>query len=222
MAGRSASWATRLHAACGTVAWCCALNAMWLGLSLLGGVLLGIGPATVTACILSRRRMRGEAVRPREFWHTWRREFRRGTAVVLPAVLAIGLLLTNEAYFAARGATAPRVLTLLALVPVAAGSVYLAPMYAHYELPLRAYPGKALRFALARPASTVMLLFVAASLAFASAAMPVLVGTVSIGAWLYASTWLCVRFFQENEDRLADRTPRQPARNLPTEPLRIR
>jgi uncharacterized membrane protein YesL len=96
-------------------------------------------------------------------------------------------------------------------------------MYAHYDAPLWSYPLKAVRFALARPASTVVLLFVFAVLAFVSAAMPILLGTVSIGAWLQTSTWLCVRFFAENEDRLARAVEPVPAeRTLPSEPLRIR
>jgi uncharacterized membrane protein YesL len=98
-------------------------------------------------------------------------------------------------------------------------------MYAHYELPSRCYLVKSLRFALTRPASTVLLLLVFAAIAFVTAALPVLLVTVSIGLWLQASTWLAGRLFQENEDRLAHPAtpgPAQPVRTLPTEPLRIR
>jgi len=209
------------------VAWAMQLNALWLVFSLLGGVVLGIAPATVAACVLSRRRMRGERVRAGHFARVWCAEFLRGNLVMLPALAVAGLLTANYLWFAALGREAmlPRVLTLLALIVVWAAGAYLCPMYAHYDLRPLAYFPKSLRFALARPASTVLLLVVFAALAFASAAMPVLLVTVTIGAWLQTSTWLGVRFFEENEARLTDpagRVPPTQARILPVEPLRMR
>jgi uncharacterized membrane protein YesL len=223
----SGHWSVRLHAAFSKIAWCCALNVLWIAFTVLGGVVLGIGPATVTACILVRQRMRGESVHLRDFAATWRRELVGGTVVVLPVAVVTCLLLANYTFFSALGpgATAARLATFAALVLTVAAGAYIGPMYAHYDLPLRSYLGKAMRFALVRPASTVVLMFVFATLSFASAAIPVLLVTVSVGAWLQTSTWLCVRFFQENEDRLADASvpgPPRLARALPSEPLRMR
>jgi uncharacterized membrane protein YesL len=223
----SGGWAARLHGAFSTIAWCCALNVLWIAFTLLGGIVLGIGPATVTACILVRRRTRGESIQLRDFAALWRRELIRGSLVILPVAVVTTVLLSNYAYFSALGpsATAARLVTLAAFVLAIGAGAYVGPMYAHYDAPLWSYPVKAVRFALARPASTVVLLFVFATLAFATAAMPVLLFTVSIGAWLQTSTWLCVRFFSENEDRLAEVAaagPDQPQRALPSQPLRIR
>jgi uncharacterized membrane protein YesL len=215
----------RIHAACSVIAWWGALNVLWIIFTLLGGVVLGIGPATVTACILSRRRMRDEPVRLRDFAATWRAELLRGTAVILPALVVVGILLSNYVYFAGLGpaGTVPRLITLAAFVLAVGVAAYLGPMYAHYDVPLRSYPRHATRFALGRPASTFVLLFVLAVIAFATAAWPVLLFTVSIGAALQVSTWLCVRWFEENEDRLADADPPgPPVRILPAEPLQIR
>jgi uncharacterized membrane protein YesL len=221
----SEGWTARLHGAFATIAWCCALNVLWIAFTLLGGIVLGIGPATVAACILVRRRMRGESIQLRDFASVWRREFVRGSLVILPVVVLPIVLLSNYMYFSSLGpsVTAARLATLGVFVLALGASAYVGPMYAHYDAPLWSYPVKAVRFALARPASTVVLLFVFAALAFASAAMPILLGTVSIGAWLQTSTWLCVRFFTENEDRLARAAEPVPAeRALPSEPLRIR
>ena len=223
----SGGWPVRVHAAAATIAWCCALNAAWIAGTLLGGIVLGIGPATVTACILSRRRMRGESIRLRDFVLTWRREVRRGSVVMLPVVGVAVLLLVDYAFFTTLGpgANAARLATLVALVAVIGAGAYVGPMYAFYDIALRAYGVRAMRFALGRPASTIILLLVFTTLAFATAAMPVLLFTISIGIWLQTSTWLGVRFFTENEDRLADEAqpgPRQPIQVLPSEPLRIR
>lgn len=223
----SGHWSVRTHAACTTIAWCCALNALWIAFTLLGGVVLGIGPATVTACVFARKHARGESFHFRDFAATWRREFVRGTAVILPTLVVTAVLVANYLFFSALGpeADAPRLVTLIALVLTIGVGAYIGPMYANYDLPLRSVIPKATRFAFARPIPTVILLFVFATIAFATAAAPVLLATVSIGAWIQTSTWLCVRFFSENEDRLAaaDPTPRPVAeRALPTEPLRIR
>lgn len=225
----SDSLAARLYAASSMLAWCAALNALWLMFTLLGGVVLGIGPATVAACILTRRRMRGESIHLRDFASIWRQEFFRGSAVVLPVAAVTVLLWWNYAFFSALApAAGPARLATLAAFAVAVGAgAYVAPMYAHYHLPLPVYPLKALRMALARPASTVLLLLVFTALAFATAAVPLLLLTLSVGVWLQTSTWLCVRFFEENEHRLANRGKARTAgpdllAALPSEPLRIR
>ena len=223
----SQHWSVRAQAFCATIAWCCALNLLWLTFTLLGGVVLGVGPATVTACVAVRRRTCGESFKLGDFAATWRREFLRGTAVVGPVAVVTGVLVANYVFFSALGppADTARLVTLVALVLAVGVGAYVAPMYAHYDLPLWSILPKATRFALARPVPTVLLLFVFAALAFATATAPVLLFTVSIGGWLQTSTWLCLRFFAENEDRLASdaATPHSLAdRTLPTEPLRIR
>lgn len=223
-------WSERIYPIFSTIAWWGALNALWLAFTLLGLVFLGFGPATVTACVLTRRRMRGEPVRLRDFAVTWRGQLLRGTAVVLPVAALVVVLLSNYGLFSALGpaATVPRLATLALLVLTLGAGAYIGPMYAHYDLPLRSYFTTSLRFALARPASTVVLLLILVALAFATVALPVLLMTVSIGAWLHTSTWLCVRFFDENENRLAavdlpdHPVAPGPARGLPAEPLRIR
>jgi uncharacterized membrane protein YesL len=222
---RVPAWTSQLHPLFAGIAWCAWLNALWLAFTLLGGVLFGIGPATVAACVVARRRLRGESIYLRDFASVWRKEFLRGSIVVVPVIAVVGLLFTNYAFFSALGpqASGARLVTLAALVLAIGAGSYVAPMYAHYDLhPLRVLP-KAMRFALGRPVSTFILLFVFAAFAFASAVMPVLLALFTFGGWWQASTWLCVRFFQENEDRLAGprETPApQPA--LPAEPLRIR
>ncbi|GIH06719.1 hypothetical protein Rhe02_47860 [Rhizocola hellebori] len=224
---RGPAWASHLHPVFSTIAWCAALNAMWLAFTLLGGVVLGAGPATVAACIVARRHLRGETIRWRDFAAVWRKEFWRGTIVVAPVAAVVILLYSNYVYFSALGPAAggARLVTLAALMLAIGAGSYVAPMYAHYDLPLHRYAPKALRFALGRPASTFILVFSFAVCAVITALMPVLLAVISIGLWWQASTYLCVRFFQENEDRLARRADPEsavPMTSLPVEPLRIR
>lgn len=195
----------KVQAACSEVFWAAKLNLLWIVFTLLGGVLLGLGPATVAAYTLARRRARGESIHDwTEFWHVYRREFVRASLLVLPLALVATVLIGNLLYFAALGPGLEplRIATIVALAALAGVAAYVGPLYAYYDLPLWAYIPKASLLALTRPASSVLLLFALSAIVFATATLPVLAPLISVGAWIYLNTWLCQRFFQENEARL--------------------
>jgi uncharacterized membrane protein YesL len=190
----------RIQAACSELFWAAKLNLLWILFSLMGGVILGLGPATVAAYTLARRHSRGESIQiwP-EFWAVYRREFVRGSLLVLPVAVLAAVLLVEYQYFTAPGL---RIAMLVALAVLAAVGAYLGPLYAHYDLPLWAYLPKASLLALTRPASTVLLLYALSAIVYATSAAPLLAAVISFGAWIYLNTWLCLRFFEENEARL--------------------
>ncbi|GGL13088.1 YesL family protein [Planomonospora parontospora] len=196
------AWPIRLHAACDELLWAARLNLAWIAFTLAGGVVLGVGPATVAAYTLARRHARYESFPLwREFAAVYRREFLRGSLLVLPPIAAAGVLAGNQLYFSALGPGAGplRTATLAALVALAAVTAYLLPMYVHYDLPPLACLPRASRLVLARPASTVLLLFTLSAVVFAAATLPVLALVLGAGAWIQLNTWLCLRFFEENE-----------------------
>ncbi|MEV5891162.1 YesL family protein [Nonomuraea fuscirosea] len=195
----------RFQAACSELIWAVRLNLAWLAFTLAGGVVLGVGPATVAGYTLARRHARNETFQVwREFWTVYRREFVRASLLVLPGALAAVVLIGNYLYFSALGPGmgAPRIATFVALIALAGVGAYVGPLYAHYDLPLRAYWPKAAQLALMRPASSVLLLLALSAIAFATSVAPILAPMISFGAWIYLNTWLCLRFFEENEARL--------------------
>ena len=198
-------WSIKLYNATDEVVWAIKLNALWILCTLLGGVALGIGPATLAAYSLARHRSSGESFHALPAFRTAvRREFRRGSLMVLPLVAAAVLLIGNYLYFASLGAKAslPRLISLVALVALGVIAAYLLPMAVHYDLRVRELLPKASLVALARPASSLVLLFVAVSIAYVSAKFPVLGIVLAGGGWIQLNTWLCLRFFAENEARL--------------------
>jgi uncharacterized membrane protein YesL len=201
----SPTWVIRLYEAADEVFWAARLNLLWLAFTLLGGVLLGAGPATVAAYTLARRHARGESFQALPaFASAFRRQFVRGTALLL-AVLGVSVFLVGDyLYFAALGpaAVAPRLATLAALAAVVVIVAYLFPMVVHYDLRAFACLAKASLFALTRPASSVLLLVVLAAVVFGTATYPFLALVISVGGWIQLDTWLCLRFFAENEARL--------------------
>lgn len=201
----SAGWATRLYEVADEVAWAAKLNLLWLLFTLAGGVILGVGPATVAAYTLARRHALGESFYTWSAFRTaYRREFGRGSALVLPLVGATALLTTNYFYFASMGpaATVPRLATIAALALLVTVAAYLLPMAVHYDLRTPTYLPKASLFALTRPAGSVLLLFVLTAIVYAATTFPFLVLVLAVGGWIQLDTWLCLRFFAENEARL--------------------
>jgi uncharacterized membrane protein YesL len=205
----SSAWSIRLYEAADEVFWAAKLTLLWTICTLAGGVLLGIGPATVAAYTVARRHASGEAFRAwPAFAAAYRRDFGRGCAVVLPLAGAAVLLVTNYFYFAAReaareaarggGTTLPRLITLAALAVLAMIAAQLLPMAVHYDLPTSAYLRKASLFALARPPASILLLFVGTAIGYAVTTFPFLV-VVAVGGWIQLNTWLCLRLFAENE-----------------------
>lgn len=196
-------WSIRIYVICDELLWAARLNLLWIAFTLLGGVVLGIGPATVAAYDLARRHAMGKSFRALpEFAAVYRREFARGSLLVLPLV-AVGVVLAADyLYFTAVGTAALRLTTYAALVALVVVVAHLLPMYVHYDLrPLACLP-KASLFALTRPAASVLLLFCLTAVTVAAASFPVLALTVAVGGWIQLNTWLCLRFFAENEARL--------------------
>jgi uncharacterized membrane protein YesL len=124
--------------------------------------------------------------------------------VVLPLVVAAVVLIGNYLFFASLGAKAalPRLVVLATLAALGVITAYLLPMAVHYDLGIRQLLPKASLIALARPASSVVLAFVAVCIGYVSAKFPVLGILLAGGAWIQLNTWLCLRFFAENEARL--------------------
>jgi uncharacterized membrane protein YesL len=187
------------------VVWAAKLNLLWLVFTLAGGVVLGLGPATVAAYTLARRRALGESFQSwPAFFGAYRREFGRGSLLVLPLAGMTVLLVINYFYFASLGSegTVFRVATGAAIVAVVAIGAYLLPMSVHYDLRTSNYFPKASLFAITRPAATVLLLFILTTIVFAAGTFPFLWLVIAVGGWIQLDTWLCLRFFAENEARL--------------------
>jgi uncharacterized membrane protein YesL len=195
------AWSIRLYEAADEVFWAAKLTLLWTIFTVAGGVVLGVGPATVAAYTVARRHAFGESfpVWP-AFAEAFRQEFRRGSLLFLPLAGAAVLLITNYFYFASLGpaATLPRLITGGALAVLAVIAAHLLPMAVHYDLRTRSYLPKASLFALTRPPASILLLFAGTAVGYAVTAYPFLV-VVAVGGWIQLNTWLCLRLFAENE-----------------------
>ncbi|UFU03677.1 DUF624 domain-containing protein [Ruania suaedae] len=198
--GRLYGWAEAL-------AFMAMMNILVVVFTLAGAVLLGWAPAVAAAVACSRRRLRSET-HPwlRTFATIWRREFWRANRLQAAGNVVIALLASNLLLF--RGEPGHDVLAVALAVALGLAVVHqilAVVMDAHYELGA----GECLRLAGAfavRFPGAPLLLAVATALATAfTIALPGLLPVLTLGAWLYLCTALCLSFFAAN-DRALDAT----------------
>lgn len=117
------------------------INILWIGFSLVGLVVLGFFPATISMFTIIRKWIRGEGDIPiyRTFWITYRSEFLRGNRLGL-LVAAVGGLMVLDVVFMNKSLNSftnviqiPLYLLMFAVVMT---MFYLIPVFVHYELKL--------------------------------------------------------------------------------------
>ncbi|MFE5308531.1 DUF624 domain-containing protein [Isoptericola sp. NPDC056605] len=193
-----------------TLAFLGLLNLLVLAGTLAGGAVLGVAPALAAATVVSRTRLRGDTQRAvRVFVRTWVSGFGRANLLAAPGLLALALTGTSLLLLD----DAPTVLRVALAVVAGLGVVHLLlslTMDAHYDLRRGDVPRLAWAFLLRAPGAPLLLAATTALVGVVTAFVPGLLPVVSIGAWAYLCTALCLSFYAANDRRLGD-----PAATLP-------
>lgn len=186
--------------------WIAKVNLGWLIGTLVGGILLGVAPATVAAYASCRARLRGDdGPFVPMFSRKYRAEFWRANALLVPT-FAVGLLVAAGMRVIIATAGVPAWLVVVPLAAVlSAALAFLVPLYVHYDLALHRYPVVASRFVLANSGPALLMLLTLAGIGIATALLPGLLPFFAIGAWIQASTALSLSFFASNDERVAAR-----------------
>lgn len=212
----SGTFSARAYSFFDTLLWIACLNMLWIVFTVLGLGVLGAGPATAAAQILVRKRARGDQARLlRSFAVEYFRNFGRTNILAVPIMGVAVALMMNWNFYSGSNGLAASLMTagiFVASLFLAGSACYIFPLYARYDLPLAQYFLSSSRFALRHLAGTVILLFVSAAAVYASSAVPGLIPFFSVGAWLYATGWLCDRFFTANDESVAAMLETQSAR----------
>lgn len=186
--------------------WIATLNFAWIIFTVLGGVVFGFAPSTVTAAILVRRRVRGDIVHPfREYWTLYRGEFRRANLLLLPGGLAITALFFSWQYFSRGSDLVSGILASLALVLLglcAAVVAVLVPLYCSYQLPLGRYLTTAVIFTFANPLLLALMVVTIAGVLALSWFLPGIVPFFTPGLLIYLTARLSLDFIGRNANRL--------------------
>lgn len=214
MGGRR--WAERAYEAFDVLAWLAKLNLAWLAATLAGGVVLGLGPATLAAHELVRRRQLGESVPVlRTFIAALGATWTRGLAIGLPLEATWVSIAANWLHFSVSQSPASRAAAGLVgflAVYLAAITCIAFPLAARYEVRgIRALLLSS-RFALRQLPGVALLLFITAAVLFASGALPGLVPFASGGTWIMLTGFVGHRLFEANDAAVAGAQTASPRR----------
>lgn len=178
------------------------LNLWWVGLTLLGGVVLGFGPATVAAHTVTTRWVRGDrnVAVGTTMWREWRRHWSRA-AVVSVLATALTASLAATWWFAGQQAPIPgavaRALSSVGLLLMAALLPHLAWVVERTDLTMARTVLAALAAGLSRPLLTVVLLVIGLGwpIALVLSGWPGLLPVLGVSVPMLAAAWCINRVF---------------------------
>ena len=124
-----------------TLLWIACLNMLWIVFTLLGGVVLGIGPSTAAAHILVREKVQGSATPlMRRYAKEYFKNFAKGNALGVPVLVVAAALALNWGYFSAGWDLGSQVASAAILLAVLATTT-LAAMHLLAEAVAAGAPG---------------------------------------------------------------------------------
>jgi uncharacterized membrane protein YesL len=182
------------------------LNLLVLVFTLAGAVVAGWAPALAAATECSRTRLRGDT-QPvvRRFAAAWRHQLVRANLLAAPPAVVLTLLGASLVTLAARPGWGWLTAWLVAAAAVAASHLVLAlTMDAHYDLRVGQTLRLAWSFLVRFPGAPLLLTATTALVVTATAFVPGLLPVITIGAWTYLCTALCLSFYAANERALTE------------------
>lgn len=138
------------------------LNLLWMGFTLLGGILFGFGPALVALFSVWRKMLLGEEVSIFSFfWHSYKSNFLKGNFFIL-IFGGFGLLLSLDLSFFKQANGLLSDLSfgffILFLLLYVMSIIYIFPVYVHYQLNLWGYMKYSVLIALYSPFHTLSII----------------------------------------------------------------
>jgi len=140
------------------------LSALWIGFSVLGGLVFGVMPSTVAMFAVIRKWNMGETDSPvfRVFWRTFRVEFWKANLLGLVLCGVALVLFVDARYVLFVHSRVTGLIGLLGLIPAllyAITLLYIFPVFAHVEASVWRILQLSLISSLAHPLRTLVLLF---------------------------------------------------------------
>jgi uncharacterized membrane protein YesL len=131
----------RIYSATEWIAKFAYINLLWIGFSLVGLIVLGFFPATISLFAVIRKWIMGEGDIPifRTFWTTYKSEFLRSNGLGLLVAVVSGLIVLDLVFMKNLGngfTNAIQFPLYMFMFAVVMTTFYLFPIYVHYELKL--------------------------------------------------------------------------------------
>lgn len=117
------------------------INLLWIGFTVLGLVVFGFFPATISMFAVIRKWLMGETDIPvfRTFWETYKSDFFRSNGLGLIIDIVAGLIVLDLVFMKNAGGSFINIIQIpiyLFMFAAVLTMLYLFPVYVHYELKL--------------------------------------------------------------------------------------
>lgn len=183
------------------------LNLLWVGCTLLGGVIFGWAPSTVALLKVMRDKIRnlGKARIARDFWNTYRSEFKNANYIGMILTVIFIMSYINNLNFTAQPEKIFHFFAFLAkfsMFFVFGIALYVFPLYVHYDIKLKEYIPKAITFLVCRPFVTICLALWCWLIFSGICLIPGTIPVLAISLFAYGVMAITYQFFMRNEDRL--------------------
>ncbi|MGE6257230.1 YesL family protein [Heyndrickxia sporothermodurans] len=160
------------------------IHILWIGFSLLGEVILGFFPATVSMfSVLRKWLMNEETGITRLFWNTYRMEFVKANKLGGILVLLAYLLYVNFSLSKLTSGFTHLIIFLFLLMLIILFCVlllYIFPVYVHFDMKIREYLSLSIMLGISFPFHTILMVIGCTLLYIVFSLLPGLIPFVSI------------------------------------------
>ncbi|MDQ0208190.1 YesL family protein [Alkalicoccobacillus murimartini] len=198
------------------------LNLLWVGGTLLGGIVFGVMPSTTAVFTIARKTAAGEEDVPlfRTYWSIYRESFVRSNGVGA-LLLIISLIWYVDFMFFRNmeGALHSALHIVLIAVGIAIGMLllYVFPVMVHYQVSIMATLKKALFIGFLLPANTVFLFVSLLSIYYLLIYLPGLIPLVGVSFIIHVNMWIAYKGFERlTEIHLKHQKKNASSERLPT------
>lgn len=184
------------------------LNIMWFACCALGGVVFGWAPSTAALLAVVRNKiMKKEHYGVvRSFWKTYKKEFIRSNKLGSISMLLLIIVSINKMNFEAQPEQVFTILTtvsIIAKVIICAMSLFMFPLYVHYNMTLKEYFIRSINLPFMRPFLTICIALWTFLIYTIIKMVPGLIAVFGVSVYFYGIMAINYQFFMRNELRLS-------------------
>lgn len=184
------------------------LNLLWIGGTILGGVILGWAPSTVALLTIMRDKIRhteSGASTVKRFFKLYKSEFKNANYIGIILTLLFAMSYINKKNFDLQPEFIFSVLSIISICIIIflfGICLYVFPLYVHYNIPMKQYIPKAATFLVVRPIVTILLALWCWLMFSGIHLIPGLVPVLFFSVFAYGNMAITYQFFMRNEDCL--------------------
>lgn len=181
------------------------LNLLWIGCTLLGGVLFGIAPSTIALYTVTRKAAHGESdiKITKTFWNTFKKEFFRANGLAL-LLTFIGVVCFYDLHFFRQfDGVIYEVLATIALICCLTYIIllmYILPVFVHYKLKVIETIKQALLIGFLKPGNLILMVVIGLCTYYFFISFPGFIPIFGFTIFAHLNMWIGLKCFENIEE----------------------